>query len=357
MSNFYYPSSPSSSSSPPSPIASSSSSSSALSLDDDNGHSEDDHPSSSKRRKTSPSDQHDQLEELLPPPPLPNAATCMWTVDPEGKEECGRAFSSLGPFITHVHEDHIGNTRQAYVCEWATCPRKGKIQTSRFALVSHFRSHSGEKPFLCPEPQCDKSFTRSDALAKHMRIQHSINPLLSARNVAQNGGGPTAKHPEREAAPDAVGGRARDRKGEESEREKREEEEWRRMQEEIGLGSKRKKGRSSSDRLVENGGGAAAAGLSTTTTTHNDDPSDSDSDDSFTGPHMPPSSPSHPHSTSNASRPRHVIRYLLGKAIHREAMRERDELELELEGVKAELRRSWSWKERALDAVLKRDLG
>jgi uncharacterized Zn-finger protein len=47
--------------------------------------------------------------------------------------------------------DHIGNVRQAYVCEWSTCPRKGKTQTSRFALVSHFRSHSGEKPFHCPE--------------------------------------------------------------------------------------------------------------------------------------------------------------------------------------------------------------
>ena len=30
-------------------------------------------------------------------------------------------------------------------------------------------------------PECDKSFTRSDALAKHMRIQHNISPPLPGR--------------------------------------------------------------------------------------------------------------------------------------------------------------------------------
>lgn len=37
-------------------------------------------------------------------------------------------------------------------CDWVGCPRRGKNQSNKFALVSHFRAHSGERPFTCPEP-------------------------------------------------------------------------------------------------------------------------------------------------------------------------------------------------------------
>lgn len=89
---------------------------------------------------------------------------CEWS-------DCKEWFLDLSDLVTHLNE-HIGFKKGEYSCEWAGCNRKGVSQTSRFSLIAHVRSHTGERPFDCPIPECDKSFTRSDALAKHQK-QHT----------------------------------------------------------------------------------------------------------------------------------------------------------------------------------------
>ncbi|KZS92889.1 hypothetical protein SISNIDRAFT_485843 [Sistotremastrum niveocremeum HHB9708] len=124
------------------------------------------------------------LPTAPPPPPSSEApyedsqnpyedelAVCQW-------EGCSESFSRLDALVDHLRN---GANKSNYQCLWATCARRGVNQTSRFALISHLRSHTGEKPFICPVPECDKSFTRSDALAKHMRQQHNISPPLPGR--------------------------------------------------------------------------------------------------------------------------------------------------------------------------------
>ncbi|GAA5881476.1 hypothetical protein JCM1840_001102 [Sporobolomyces johnsonii] len=122
-------------------------------------------------------------------------AKCEWG-------DCQEEFWELEPLVEHIHAVHAfpedaahtaGSKRAAatYICDWVGCPRRGKTQGSKFALVAHLRSHTGEKPFNCPRPECDKSFTRTDALQKHMRVQHG-DKIVAARR-------PPSKKPKKSA--------------------------------------------------------------------------------------------------------------------------------------------------------------
>ena len=79
--------------------------------------------------------------------------------------------------VNHINEAHIEPKQKKYTCEWETCNRKSASHASAYALRAHMRSHTKEKPFMCQLPECDRSFTRSDALAKHMRTVHETEAL------------------------------------------------------------------------------------------------------------------------------------------------------------------------------------
>ncbi|BEI94664.1 uncharacterized protein CcaverHIS019_0702450 [Cutaneotrichosporon cavernicola] len=91
---------------------------------------------------------------------------CLW-------EGCNEMLEDQAELVKHVQEAHIGAGRQPYACLWATCSRLGQRQASRHALLTHMRSHTGEKPYACPEPGCGRTFTRSDAMNKHVKSIHA----------------------------------------------------------------------------------------------------------------------------------------------------------------------------------------
>lgn len=126
---------------------------------------------------------------------------CRWVTD--GKE-CGVHFKCTQSLNQHVIDDHIGSRKTEYVCNWAGCERHGRPFAQRqkihrhlithtknkpyvcsvcgnafseaLVLKQHFRVHSGERPFQCKK--CHKSFAASTALSVHMRTHTGEKPLV-----------------------------------------------------------------------------------------------------------------------------------------------------------------------------------
>lgn len=127
---------------------------------------------------------------------------CEWDGCQDDGEEGGGGYQhrDMDDLVKHIHDAHIESRQKKYTCEWMSCTRKGMPHASGYALKAHMRSHTREKPFYCYLPECDRSFTRSDALAKHMRTVHETDALKS-----QEAAGPKSLHGSGSAA-GAAGG-------------------------------------------------------------------------------------------------------------------------------------------------------
>ncbi|KAL8934949.1 MAG: hypothetical protein Q9216_005653 [Gyalolechia sp. 2 TL-2023] len=96
---------------------------------------------------------------------------CRWEGCPAGD------LGNMDELVHHIHNDHISPRQKKWTCQWVGCQRQGSEHASGYALRGHMRSHTKEKPFICFLPECDRSFTRSDALAKHLRTVHETDNL------------------------------------------------------------------------------------------------------------------------------------------------------------------------------------
>ena len=74
--------------------------------------------------------------------------------------ECGKCFRDNTELITHKRSHSGEKPFECYVC--------GKRFTTSSNLVVHNRLHSGEKPYKCFV--CDKAFTQSGTLSSHIKV-------------------------------------------------------------------------------------------------------------------------------------------------------------------------------------------
>ncbi|KAF9970633.1 hypothetical protein BGZ65_010989, partial [Modicella reniformis] len=76
---------------------------------------------------------------------VPEETVCRW-------KDCGKVLPSIAALVMHLSDEHIGWKKTSYTCEWQGCSRRPIAQTTRFALISHMRSHTKHKPYDCPVP-------------------------------------------------------------------------------------------------------------------------------------------------------------------------------------------------------------
>ncbi|KAI9496470.1 hypothetical protein BDB00DRAFT_751050, partial [Zychaea mexicana] len=96
---------------------------------------------------------------------------CKW-------ESCYLEMGNLEELIVHVKDKHIGSGKALYYCGWENCPRNQKPFTKRHKMHNHLRTHTGERPFECKEPDCGKRFSRPDSLTTHSKIHSNVRPYL-----------------------------------------------------------------------------------------------------------------------------------------------------------------------------------
>lgn len=101
-------------------------------------------------------------------------SSCQWN-------GCGRSFETSTILGEHIVSSHLDG--ESFFCQWGGCQKRNDAFPSKSSLMAHLRSHSGEKPHWCSI--CDKRFSRSDALNKHIKSIHipaegssiSVNPF------------------------------------------------------------------------------------------------------------------------------------------------------------------------------------
>ncbi len=89
---------------------------------------------------------------------------------------CRWLFFSVGaenPEITSVKFLSPFLGERPFHCTWPDCAKKFSRSDE---LTRHFRTHTGEKRFMCP--LCDKCFMRSDHLTKHARRHVGFHPSM-----------------------------------------------------------------------------------------------------------------------------------------------------------------------------------
>ncbi|KAF5362573.1 hypothetical protein D9756_002491 [Leucocoprinus leucothites] len=96
---------------------------------------------------------------------------CLW-------ESCGMSFETCDDLMSHMSAVHVGSGKPQYDCLWEGCTRNGeKGFSSRQKICRHLQSHTGYRPFQCPE--CLQNFSEAATLQQHIRRHTQESECIS----------------------------------------------------------------------------------------------------------------------------------------------------------------------------------
>jgi len=87
--------------------------------------------------------------------------------------QCGAKFGQKSHWQEHLKSLCPKGDPNSRPYECSTCKRMFR---SRRNLYTHMRTHTNERPFVCPIVSCGKAFTTSSNLKRHMRIHTNSRP-------------------------------------------------------------------------------------------------------------------------------------------------------------------------------------
>ncbi|KAH7693698.1 hypothetical protein AAVH_39263, partial [Aphelenchoides avenae] len=100
--------------------------------------------------------------------PEKHSFNCEWN-------DCTMIFSAERALCDHLQDAHTLKSEDL-VCMWAECSRERRPFTANYQLLIHLRSHTGEKPFTCGHPGCDRRYSRLENLKAHERVHTGQKP-------------------------------------------------------------------------------------------------------------------------------------------------------------------------------------
>lgn len=109
-----------------------------------------------------------------------NHKSHMATHDPNEEwqcSECGNSFPNVVELKTHRAEAHGEDANQANAKSNYPCPDCPEQFGTLGAFRRHRTSHTGQRPYPCPQLGCDKGFHTRFHLSRHMRLHTGVKPF------------------------------------------------------------------------------------------------------------------------------------------------------------------------------------
>ena len=91
---------------------------------------------------------------------------------------CKRTYTNEKNLKRHIEALHSGSLK--YKCEYCH-----KALSSKQNLKEHTYIHTGERPYVCNEPDCNASFRQGSQLSAHRRIHGAIRKYSSKVNFVE----------------------------------------------------------------------------------------------------------------------------------------------------------------------------